>query len=398
MPSQAPSPLLSRRLRAAAAFLLLFGSSLSCGSQLPTAQASSASTDISTCPPSGNPFVLQLSSSESAEFLSQAQDGAVAIVYEGCSLRFLTDCRGNEAYDYRSVTEHQSGFDVSSADELRAKLPLLSTQLAASFDRATRLQVVTQVVGTFHLPQGSAKFDKLRGSNCKPATHVITAFTVGAYEVAESESRSVGGSLHFAEAHRTGSTRIFKAGGVRRACAEGGDHAPPKGCGAPIQLFVTPVVKEGADEIGWRMTANDSADAGEHGHAAQEASRPVCLTTNSSELSADLVFGPIVADLGGALRRRGFGQFQVAQAGECDAGRVQISLDVSILHRAGGAGAEDMRVAEIRGLLGITGPGVVAMKTPVSARGLHPDDGYATSAAIRDFRSKVKAMLLEALE
>lgn len=223
-----------------------------CGAiELPRAQAPTVPDatrkdpeDISKCAAAARqaePLVTEWSAAEKADLEGRAREGGVAVEYYGCTMRIVPDCHVGGSYRWQRTTPSSDVLEITSEDELYAKLPLGAVSLAGELGRAGKLSVHTTVSGQLRLDGVVAASVPLEGA-CASATHIVGSLSVGAFEL------HAGGTLHakadvsVTVAAAGGSTQsaetIVRRSGDAEKCAASTDERADPACGAPIQVFL----------------------------------------------------------------------------------------------------------------------------------------------------------------
>lgn len=189
-----------------------------------------------------SPLVTEWPASEKAHLESLLATGTVAVVYEGCELRLLETCHPEGTYTFHRTSLASDTLEITSTDELYAKLPLGAASLEDELSSSGRLAIDTTAVGQLRMA-GEPELPDTPA--CREATHVVRALSVGAFDMrsgGEAE-RSSGGRLGPARAGGTSrrTDKRLRAAGDPLACPETSD-APQPACRAPLQLFLTPAV------------------------------------------------------------------------------------------------------------------------------------------------------------
>jgi hypothetical protein len=197
------------------------------------------------------PFVVEWDSTDLANFESKTQRDLVFVKVDGCNLKVL-DCRddGIEGlygkYDAPKWTSGTvEGFDIKNEGELYAKLPLGAISLSGAVQAGNELHLKYFVSGTRPSLQNSVyRGDIQKNPLCKDATHFVSGYDLGAFEVTQSahdkEEAQVGvgkigggGSLAHQQSH-------LKNAGKLDDCT--GDSARELGrCKVPIRLSLRPI-------------------------------------------------------------------------------------------------------------------------------------------------------------
>lgn len=190
---------------------------------------------------SDSPLITEWPASEKARLETMLHDGAVVVSYSGCSMRVLEGCRAEGRYIYRRTTLSKDTIDISTSDELYAKIPLGAAGLEAELEATGRLAIHTTVVGQMRLDDGVIVPDT---PACRGATHVLGSISIGAFEMVTGGRVRAGAKVELGPAgagaeHRAGESRI-RAAGVAEHCGDGDDEVPHPDCSSPLQVFLEP--------------------------------------------------------------------------------------------------------------------------------------------------------------
>ncbi|MEQ1504586.1 MAG: hypothetical protein ABMB14_20270 [Myxococcota bacterium] len=296
------------------------------------------------------PFVIEWDATDSSSFEAQAQDDLVVVAYEGCNLRVLDECRDEalrgEQGSYLPpdwTAGALESLEISSEDELFAKLPLGVATLGARVARGEAFRMEYYVAGTRTATRDAVYQGDLDGHyGCEGATHFVHAYNLGAFALGASSGRTVG-----AEASVYG----FGAGGTtRRSQAEekvAGDLAACRssaasevaGCRAPIRLSLRPIRPGENPEVRSLHAAESSASLNAAGrirsdlNAAADAQRLLesamrklaardgkgCLADFAAYARLDPAHDPAKPTSPNAMQRAQC----VMLSGQCDNGKLQ---------------------------------------------------------------------------
>lgn len=189
-----------------------------------------------------SPLVTEWPASEKAHLESLLQTGAVAVAYNGCELRLLETCHPAGDYTFHRTSLASDTIEITSVDDLYAKLPLGAAALEAKLASSGRLAIDTTAVGQLRL-DGAAELPDT--PDCREATHVVRALSVGAFDMRAGGETAASGGVDVGPAAvggaRRRTSRRLRAAGDPEVCPRTGDEPHP-GCRAPLQLFLTPAV------------------------------------------------------------------------------------------------------------------------------------------------------------
>jgi hypothetical protein len=125
---------------------------------------------------------------------------------------------------------------------------------AAKFEgklaQSGQLNAEMTIVGEYGVEGEPPAVDQLEG-DCKGATHVVSALTVGAFSFYSGSSREIGGSATVmgagAGAESSKKSESLSRDGDTKACASSkrGDATPPEGCGSLMRLELIALLEAG---------------------------------------------------------------------------------------------------------------------------------------------------------
>ena len=216
---------------------------MGCGSAPPAALKPKDPTPLAKCSVAksqASPLVTEWPASEKANLETMIDSQAVVVSYSGCEMRVLDRCRISGTYGFRRTTQSEDTLEIKNADELYAKVPLGAVGLEAELAASGRLAIRTTVVGQLRLESDVVVPDT---PACEGATHVITAVSIGAFELLSGGALEAGGGVTVANAgvgarHRSEESQLRSAGSPK-ACRDT-DAEPHVDCRSPLQVFLTP--------------------------------------------------------------------------------------------------------------------------------------------------------------
>lgn len=190
------------------------------------------------------PLIIEWPAADRAALEAQRARGLAVVRYVGCEMEVLRDCRVEGAYDYLAVTPKEENVAIVDEDDLYASIPVHAASFEGALERSGRLDVSMTIVGVYEAAQRPTRGD-LVGS-CASATHVIRAFTVGAFEFSAAGRAEVGAGVDVAGAGVGASSKasreLLRKDGDRAACASGTDTAaPPFACSALLRVEVSAI-------------------------------------------------------------------------------------------------------------------------------------------------------------
>ena len=219
------------------------------------------------------PLVVEWPSADRAALEAQSRRGFVAVRYEGCEMELLRQCTVPGRYGYTAITRKRDHVIIRDTDDLYAKVPMGAARLEGKLAKAGMIDVAMTIVGTFDADKPPARLSDAHG-DCSRATHLVSSFTVGAFQFHAGAEAEVGASAGVAGVSVDGRSRsqreLLNQDGDELACgrASGGDTAPPEGCGAFLRVEVIPVLAPGAPAIA--AAGGDLVDALRKAEQARE--------------------------------------------------------------------------------------------------------------------------------
>lgn len=194
------------------------------------------------------PLIVDWPSTERAEIEASARRGLVVVHADGCRLEVLRRCAPKKAatYGYVGITPKTDRVVLRDAVELYANVPVYAAKLEGQLAKSGSLEVAMTIVGQWDTPNAAPRLDELDGE-CTGATHVVTALTVGAFELAAGSSLEAGADVSVAGFGGGGKAsskqEVLNRDGDQGQCgkATDSDEKPPSGCGAALRIEVVPL-------------------------------------------------------------------------------------------------------------------------------------------------------------
>jgi hypothetical protein len=192
------------------------------------------------------PLILEWPAPDRAALEAQRATGVVVVRYSGREMEVLRRCRVAAAYHYVALTPKEEDVVMRNASELDAAMPIHAARLEARLEQKQKLEVAMTIVGMYETDARSWRAPDLQG-DCAGATHVVTALTVGAFELSASAASSAGATATAfgvgAGGKQESSKEVLDRDGAKDACAKTGakDAAPPHECGALLRVEVAPI-------------------------------------------------------------------------------------------------------------------------------------------------------------
>jgi hypothetical protein len=189
------------------------------------------------------PLVVEWPAADRAALEARAQQGLVAVRYEGCEMEVLSGCDVEGTYDFVPLSRKQERVAIHDADELYARLPVGAASLEGKLKRSGQLVVDMTIVGRKQADRHVIGRDELSG-RCETATHVLTGLTVGAFSLYTGSEIEGGAGVAIGSAGAGGS--ISRA---REILASDGDPAlcdDAGGCAALLRVEAVPLAGDPA--------------------------------------------------------------------------------------------------------------------------------------------------------
>lgn len=205
--------------------------------------------------------------------------GVLPVKVSACDIEPLWQCESTARYAYASATSRRETERIADDKSLYARVPVSAVSLEARIAAGGELTVDKITVGRFESQVRTLAQRELTG-DCGGATHFVSAVDVGAFEFAASRSRSAAAEAKAATVGAGGQTRsereVLSTDGTLDSCASAGpgQPTPPAGCGAPIQIELTPLLPS-LDVEQWRQVATAAArrilrECSAHGEGSSE--------------------------------------------------------------------------------------------------------------------------------
>ena len=193
------------------------------------------------------PLVVEWPAADRAALEARAQQGLVAVRYEGCTMEVLTSCRIDGRYDFVALSPKHERVRIRNADELYARLPVGAAGLEGKLAVSGQLTVDLSVVGRQQADRHVVDHAELTG-HCPGATHVLTGLTVGAFSLHAGAERELSAHARVAGAGAGGSHErayeLLARDGDPEACHAGDEldpATPPAGCRALLSIEAVPL-------------------------------------------------------------------------------------------------------------------------------------------------------------
>jgi hypothetical protein len=196
-----------------------------------------------------SPLVTEWPASEKAHLESLLAERVVVVSYSGCEMRILDSCRVDGSYAFKRTTLARDTVEIKNEDELYAKIPLGAASLQGELEASGRLAIHVTVAGQLRLEGDMQGLPDTPA--CRGATHVVTALSIGAFDMVSGGGIRAGGGVEVGSAgigaqHKAEESTL-KSAGASDACKATGSDKADVDCSSPIQVFLTPVAElEGA--------------------------------------------------------------------------------------------------------------------------------------------------------
>ena len=184
------------------------------------------------------PLVIEWPSAERAELEARMKHGTVVVQYNGEVMRMLPACKAPGSYAYTAVTPKHEALTITNEDELHATLPFGAARFEGELASSGSLKVDMTLVGRYAATDDAVAV----AGDCRGATHVISAATVGAFKLyAGADARGDASFIGMGAGSRAEKTSLAEDGD-KAACSEGNSDAPPDGCRAILRVELVRVV------------------------------------------------------------------------------------------------------------------------------------------------------------
>lgn len=225
------------------------------------------------------PLIVEWPETSRGKLEALRRRGLVVVRYEGCEIQVLPGCgvktqaaKGSKSatefdYRYEPFERKEARVTIRSEDELFANLPVGAVALQSKLHAAGQLTIDMKIVGRYESGIRKVLRDQLDGE-CEKASHIITDFSVGAFKFEAGAEAEVGagaqvgniGGRAVSDAHR----ELLARDGQMEACATSNRHdrAPPDGCGALLQIELTPLNEQSVTcSDGYRWSGSECVTA-----------------------------------------------------------------------------------------------------------------------------------------
>jgi hypothetical protein len=193
------------------------------------------------------PFVVEWDATDLSTFEAKASRDLVFVKYEGCQLEMIYGCSDNSIpgrYGRYQEPVFTSGtvesFQMRDQDELWAKLPLGAAQFGGNVEIGQALELIYFVSGVVTASQNTVHESVFGGGNpaCAEATHFVSAFNLGAFELHAYEGAKgqvdVGFKNAGGGAKTSSESANLKQGGSLESC----ESQTQRQCRVPIRIVL----------------------------------------------------------------------------------------------------------------------------------------------------------------
>jgi hypothetical protein len=227
------------------------------------------------------PLVTEWSAAEKASLQARLRSGGLAVEYTGCSMRPILSCTVRGSYRWQRTTLSSETIDISSKDELFAKLPLGAFALEGELERAGLLQVRTMVGGQYVL-EGMSAAEVPDYGECSQATHLLSAVSIGSFKLKSGGSLQAGAAVGVGVvgggARTASSETMLREAGDFETCRQSTDETPDIGCSSPIQAFLVPLPRFAKERGGGTLRVTFASDDAERAWELRSNQQFVCRT------------------------------------------------------------------------------------------------------------------------
>ncbi len=247
------------------------------------------------------PLVVEWPAADRAALEARAQQGLVAVRYEGCEMEVLTGCEVAGTYDFVPLSRKQERVSIHNADELYARLPVGAAALEGKLERSGQLVVDMTIVGRKQADRHVVRRSELSG-RCDGATHVLTGLTVGAFSLYAGAEIEAGASVevgHAGAGAGTSRAREMLASDGDVAQCDFTDADAPEDCAALLRVEAVPLTGTAADLFPQPSTPTAATVADVDQRRRQARQRAAWHGT--SIVSGVLAAGSIGGMIGGAV-------------------------------------------------------------------------------------------------
>jgi hypothetical protein len=196
-----------------------------------------------------SPFVVEWDATDLSTFEAKASRDMVFVRYEGCSLELIYGCADNSIpgkYGKYQQPIFTSGtvesLKIKNEDELYAKLPLGAAKFGANVKMGENLELQYYVSGVVNSTrQQVIRQDIQNNPGCSKATHFVSAYNLGAFQLLAYKGGTAGAGVGTANVgiggQTTSESENLKQGGSVESC----ESQAQLRCRVPIRLVLQPI-------------------------------------------------------------------------------------------------------------------------------------------------------------
>lgn len=194
-------------------------------------------------------FLVEWDATDLSSFEAKAGRDVVLVKYEGCQMKVLHGCSDDGiAGRYGSYRKPEmtsgnvEGFSMKTEDELVAKLPLGVATFGAQVSQGKALELKYFVSGQTTSTRDALYRDDVKDNpRCAGATHFVSSYSLGAFELDSRDASKVGASAGVGavgmSASRAEDASALKRGGKIESCSSFDQNA----CRVPIRVALRPI-------------------------------------------------------------------------------------------------------------------------------------------------------------
>jgi hypothetical protein len=185
-------------------------------------------------------------SADRVQLESSARKGLVIVHYALDAMHVLGSCRVAGSYGYAATTRKVERISIVDRNSVDDSLALGRAEFEAALHRARELSITLTTVGQYAADLSPFSAGELNGLACAGATHVVSALTVGAYDLFAGTDSELGAAAQLdAGAAAAAKGELLGRDGDPKACekASPDDSAPPQQCGAPLTVELTALLR-----------------------------------------------------------------------------------------------------------------------------------------------------------
>ncbi len=195
---------------------------------------------------SASPFVVEWDATDLSSFEAKAGRDVVFVRYEACEIEMLNGCsdasipgRYGRYHDPSFTSGTVESFRMKDEDEVYARLPLGAAELGGRLQAGDSLELRYFVSGVVTSTRNSIdRVSLAENPRCKSATHFVSSYNLGAFELLAHRQSHGGTQLGFKQVGLHGKSEHLrenvKHGGALDSC----DTQTQRHCRVPIRLVL----------------------------------------------------------------------------------------------------------------------------------------------------------------